>query len=289
MNDHPLSNLIRMHSPRTEEDYKYALRRTLQEITLLGLWRGGFFEYTAFYGGTALNIFYDLDRFSEDLDFSLLEERADFRLSSCINSVKNELLSWGIRAEVAPVEKVTDKIESAFVKVDTLRTFFDLAVPNEILDTLHREEKISVKFEIDPSPPCSFQSEFKILLNPLPFNVRLMSLPDLYAGKMHALLARSWRERVKGCDWYDFVWFLKQKTPLNLKHLEARLKQSGHLSDKETLTLSLLKELLLKRIEEVDFSKAKEDVLPFIKDSRQLENWSGDFFSNLVNLIIVKQ
>ena len=287
MNNHPLNNLILRNMPQNQEDYKYSLRRTIQEITLLGLWRGGFFEKAAFYGETALNIFHNLDRFSEDLDFSTLIETEEFSLKSYLDSVRKELISWGITAEVAPVKKVTDNIESAFVKVNTLRTFLELAVPQEILDSLHREEKISVKFEIDPAPPCSFESEFKILLNPLPFQVRLMSLPDLYAGKMHALLARGWRERVKGRDWYDFVWFLKQQTPLNLEHLEARLKQSGHISKNDKLTLPELRDLLHKRIKKVDFSKAKEDVIPFIKDYRQLENWSEDFFARLVDLVVI--
>ena len=262
MKNHPLHNLILRGQPRTQDDYKYSLRRTIQEITLLGLWRAGFFEHAAFYGGTALNIFHNLDRFSEDLDFSLLNENKDFRLASYLNSVRNELESWGITAEVAPVRKVVDKIESAFVKVNTLGTFLALSVPQEISDPLHRDEKISVKFEIDPTPPCNFASEFKMLLNPLPCNIRLMSLPDLYAGKMHALLARGWKERVKGRDWYDFVWFLKQQTHLNLKHLEARLKQSGHLSKKDKLTLPLLRDLLYKRIHTSRFLESKGGCYP---------------------------
>jgi len=288
MKTHPLYNLLKMHDPQTEDDYKHYLRRIFQEITLLGLWRAKFFEYAAFYGGTALHIFHDLDRFSEDLDFSLLQEKEDFSLSLYLKSVRNEFLSWGIEAEVDPVKKGTSKIESAFVKTNTLETFLDLSVPREVYQSLHRNEKIKVKFEIDPDPPCSFESEFKILLNPIPFNIRLMGLSDLYAGKMHALIVRGWEKRVKGRDWYDFVWFLKKKVPLNIRHLGSRLKKSGHLGEEAELTPPLLKDLLHKRIKAVDFSKAKKDVVPFIRDYRQLENWSEEFFRDLVDLIVIK-
>jgi predicted nucleotidyltransferase component of viral defense system len=288
MINHPLNDLIQKHKLQTQEDYKYTLRRIIQEITLLGLWRAGFFEHSAFYGGTSLSIFHNLDRFSEDLDFSLLTQNEDFSLESYLNSVRNEMISWGIEADVDSVKKTSDRIESAFVKANTLNTFFSLSVPQGICHNLHRNEMIKVKFELDPFPPCSFASEFRVLLDPLPFNVRLMSLPDQFAGKMHALLARGWKERVKGRDWYDLIWFLKQKIHLNIKHLGYRLKQSGHLNKSDKLTLLLLHEILQKRIKTIDFSKAKEDVRPFINDYRQLENWSEGFFLKLVELVVIR-
>ncbi len=63
-------------------DRKNAMKEIMQEIVLCGLSRAGFFKKAAFYGGTALRIFYGLDRFSEDLDFSLETADPAFDLSA---------------------------------------------------------------------------------------------------------------------------------------------------------------------------------------------------------------
>ena len=55
-------------------------QEVMQRIALAGLHRGGFFQHAAFYGGTCLRIFHNLPRFSEDMDFSLIEKRDDIHL-----------------------------------------------------------------------------------------------------------------------------------------------------------------------------------------------------------------
>lgn len=285
MNAHPLSSLLRGYQSGNADDHRRGLRELIQKICLLGLWRGTFFEHAAFYGGTALRMLYGLDRWSEDLDFSLLEEKPDFRLEAWLNYVRQELEAWGIKAEVDISEKKASQIESAFIKANTLKTLIDLKIPRSELSRLHRDEVSSVKFELDPQPPCGFDSESRFLLEPIPFSVRVMSLPDLFAGKMHAVLARGWASRVKGRDWYDLIWFVRSGIPLNLAHLEARLKQSGHLEQEKPLDADSFRTLLRDRIGRIDFAQAKQDVLPFIPDPAALQNWSKELFYDLVERI----
>lgn len=285
MNHHPLNSLLQSQPARNTGELRRSLREAIQKICLLGLWRGAFFEHAAFYGGTALRMLHGLDRWSEDLDFSLLEEKPDFRLEAWLNFVRQELEAWGISAEVDLSGKKASQIESAFIKANTLKTLITLDIPPSELVRLHRDEVSSVKFELDPHPPCGFASQNLFLLEPIPFSVRVMSLPDLFAGKMHAVLARGWASRVKGRDWYDLIWFVRQGTTLNLAHLEARLQQSGHLDLDISLDADSFRSLLRDRIAQTGFDQAKQDVLPFIPDPAALHNWSPELFNSLVERI----
>ncbi len=205
----PLHSILGFSQAKNPDQYRQRLRELIQQLCLLGLWRGSFFEHAAFYGGTALRMLHGLDRFSEDLDFSLLKAKPDFRLASYLDFVRRELEAWGITSQTGLILKQDSRIESAFVKTNTLQTLLKLEVPATELKSLHRDEVSNVKFEIDPFPPCEFHSESRYVLEPIPFSVRVMSLPDLFAGKMHAVLARGWISRVKGRDWYDLIWFVR--------------------------------------------------------------------------------
>ncbi len=287
MNSSPLYSLLSSKSPKNAAEYRQGLREIIQKLCLLGLWRGSFFEHAAFYGGTALSIFHGLDRFSEDLDFSLLKDRPDFRLDPYLDYVSRELEAWGIAATLNVAEKADSRIESAFIKANTLETLISLRIPASEIKSLHRDEISSVKFEIDPHPPCEFESASIYLLEPIPFSVRVMSPSDLFAGKMHAVLARGWRSRVKGRDWYDLIWFVRSGIGLNLQHLEARMKQSGHWDSGEKLYPDEFRQVLRDRINQIDFNQAKQDVLPFIPNANAVQIWSKELFLDLVDRIQV--
>ena len=262
---------------------KQRLREILQQCALLGLARSKFFEHAAFYGGTALRILYDLDRFSEDLDFSLLKPNKNFNLTPFLESLERELLSMGFDVEVTSKKKNTDSvIMSAFLKSNT--KIMLLSVTNKSEKT-HADEKIKIKFEVDTDPPLGFELESKVILNPVPFYVLTYKPADLFAGKMHAMLCRNWKNRIKGRDWYDFIWFLQKKTPLHLSHLEKRMKQSTHLDKKDNLTEKKLKEFLAQKIKKIDWKNATEDIKPFIYDSSTLKLWNKQFFLSLISEI----
>ncbi|MDQ1339111.1 MAG: hypothetical protein QG567_261 [Campylobacterota bacterium] len=276
-----IEQMLKKYDPQSENELINALKEIFQEITLLGLYRGGFFDKAAFYGGTSLRILYGLERFSEDLDFSLLEKNREFDIEKYFPSVVNEFEALGIEISLNKKSKSTDtNIESAFLKNDT--SIHTLNIEANGLKNIHSGRKIKIKLEVDTNPPLKFQTESKTLLMPITFNVRTMTLPNLYAGKIHALLFRSWKTRVKGRDWFDFEWYVKNNTPLNLEHLCQRMKESGNF-DKDVLTKQEFAELLNTKIDALNVEQAINEVKGFVKDVRVFDFWSKEYFKLLAS------
>jgi len=274
-----IQDMLKAYDCRTTDDYRHALNEIVQEIALLGLYRGGFFNHAAFYGGTALRIFYGLDRFSEDLDFSLLKSDPAFDLSSFTPVVQDELGAYGLEMTVTEKIKQNDSpVKSPFIKGGTQIHLLKIASVQPPVTGIHPAEQIRVKLEVDTQPPGGATFEMKYQLRPVPYSVRLYSLPSLFAGKVHALLCRSWKTRVKGRDFYDYVWFLSKSIPVDLAHLNERMKQTGHLPPDAALNERELKSLLKNRFAAVDFDQARKDVLPFIKNPEVVTLWSAEFF-----------
>lgn len=278
MND-AVGRMLDRYNCKSINDYKNALKEIIQEIALLGLWRSKFFEKAAFYGGSALRILYGLDRFSEDLDFSLLKKDDDFLMASYLKAVENELKSLGFFVTVKEKKKeFKTNIDSAFIKAGTLKNMIIVGIPESVRKKMHSEKAMKIKLEVDTNPPGDFNTKAEYLFQPVPFSVNTYSLPYLFAGKMHAILCRSWGNRVKGRDWYDLVWYAGKNIPLGLKHLESRMKQTGHLGANELITEKILRQKLMEKIECTDFNNAVKDVLNFLKDPSSLELWSEEFF-----------
>ena len=268
------------YKPRNKEEASQALREIMQEIALAGLHRAGFFEKAAFYGGTALRIFYGLDRFSEDLDFSLLEVDSDFSLNKYLDAVLAEFESLGMQVSVREKQKTNQRnIESAFLKSETIwkELILEDIIPQSGLD---QKANILIKLEVDREPPLGFQTEERLLLKPFSFYVKCFTISDLFAGKMHALLFRKWGSNVKGRDWYDMEWYIKQGFNLNLNHFLLRAQDSGDW-EKETITNEDFRELLCARIDTVDMTRVKADIRRFIPDQKVLDIWSAKYFHDL--------
>ncbi|MEI9917416.1 MAG: nucleotidyl transferase AbiEii/AbiGii toxin family protein [Bacteroidota bacterium] len=275
------------YKPNNKDEAQAALREIMQEVALAGLYRGGFFEKAAFYGGTCLRIFYGLDRFSEDLDFSLLQPDTDFSLEKYLDAIRNEFEALGMHVSIK--EKIKSKdthVDSAFLKSETI--WRELVLENIIPQSgLKEYPNIKIKIEVDTIPPGQFQTEEKLLLRPFSFYVKCFALPDLFAGKMHALLFRKWKANVKGRDWYDFEWYVKKRVPLNLNHFIVRAQDSGDIP-KGKLTPDDFRKLLMARIKSVDMEKVKADVMRFIPDSSKLEVWSTKYFKDLAEHLRVE-
>lgn len=281
--------MLERHSLRTVDEALGALREIIQEIALLGLWRARFFEHAAFYGGTALRILYGLDRFSEDLDFTLMEPQPDFRLERFTSQLEKEVAAFGFNARVTHRRKsVPSPVQSAFLKAGTRNLLLAIDVPSEMVEKIPHSQTLKLKIEVDTSPPNGFHTEVRYILQPVPFSVRVCSLPDLFAGKMHALLFRSWKKRVKGRDWYDFVWFASNYPGLHLHHLEQRMRQTRHWEGDLPLTEDAFREILDKVIDSLNVDRARREVLPFLKHPEAIKVWSRDFFRDLARRIIFK-
>jgi len=269
------------------EEAEQALRQIMQEIALAGLQRSGFFEKAAFYGGTALRIFYEIDRFSEDLDFSLLEVNPDFSLEPYLDGIVNEFKAMGMEITVKEKNKTNKtNIDSAFLKSETV--WKELVLEDVIPQAgLGMRPHIKIKLEVDTKPPFGFETEEKLLLKPFSFYVKCFVLSDLFAGKVHALLFRKWKQRVKGRDWYDMEWYIKNGVPLNLDHFLIRAKDSGDWK-KESISKKEFMKLLENKIENISYKNVRDDVVRFIRDDKVLDIWSANYFKDLIEKIRFK-
>lgn len=290
---HPaLTKMLERYDLSTSSSSYDALREILQEIVLLGLYDAGFFKHAAFYGGTALRILHNLPRFSEDLNFSLLEPNSDFNLAPFQDAIIDTLKAFGFDVEIEVKEKsVESAIASAFAKGNTLESLLNINAPKEIANIAHKDQAVKIKLEVDTNPPMQFETESALRLTPRAFSINAFTLPSLFAGKTHAILCRAWSTRPKGRDWYDLVWYVANGVELDASHLKARLDQNckylqeNNIEIPTKLTPKAIKELLLQRVQSLDVEKAKKEVQPFIKDIREIELWSKEFFVAVVEKI----
>ncbi len=282
-----ISNMLERYDCRTRGDYTNALREILQDVALLGLWRSKFFEHAAFYGGTALRLLYGLDRYSEDLDFSFLRTDDAISLGTYGEALCREISSFGFDVDFEDRKKTrTSAIESAFLKANTYEQLVVIGVTEELLSDLHPAKNLKIRLEVDTDPPGNFETETRYVLQPVPFPVRTYRLPDLFAGKLHAVLCRKWKTRVKGRDWYDLVWYIAHHPQVRLAHLESRMRQSGDYTDDEALAPEILQALLRRAVDDLDVEKARREVAPFIRDQRALDLWSQEFFAEIITRIV---
>ena len=267
--------MLSAYDQSTETARRNAIYEVSQQIVLAGLADGGFFDKAAFYGGTCLRIFHGLNRFSEDMDFTLLKEDSSFSFEQYFQPVIDQFALVGRKVEIKKKDKKSfGKVESAFLKDTT--DVYDIS--------FQTERSIKVKIEVDTVPPLKFATEQKILLQPKSFLTRCVTLPDLYAGKMHALVFRAWKSRIKGRDWYDFEWYVRNGIPLDWNHLHERILQFNG----QEMTLDEFKSALRDRLGSADISRVREDVLPFLNNPGELDMWSNDYFLQLADMMKIQ-
>lgn len=266
------SQMLSTYEQTTELQKRNAIFEVNQQVILAGLYNGGFFDVAAFYGGTCLRIFHGLQRFSEDMDFSLLAPNDNFDFTKYFQPIIDEFAIVGREVEIKKKDKKSfGKVESAFLKDNT--DVYDI--------TFQTEKSVKIKIEVDTMPPLNFNTEQKLLLLPESFMVRCFTLPDLFAGKMHALVYRAWKNRLKGRDWYDFEWYIRHNIPLDFTHLNERILQLN----REHISKDLFLDKLKKRLSTADINQVKADVLPFVRNPKELDIWSNDYFIQLAGMI----
>jgi predicted nucleotidyltransferase component of viral defense system len=272
MDNSVFEQMMSQYPQNTAGDRRNATYEVMQQVVLAGLYRGGFFEHAAFYGGTCLRLFHNVARYSEDMDFSLLKKDENVSLERYFPSIIDECRLLGRDVEITRKNKRTfGKVESAFLKDNT--DVYDIS--------FQTEKSIRIKIEVDTMPPLQFETEQMLLLQPFSFMVRCFTLPCLFAGKMHALLFRQWKNRVKGRDWYDFEWYVRAAVPLNFAHLQARVKEFNGMD----ISREQFQTMLRERLSQTDIRQVKSDVQPFVQAPRELDIWSNDYFEQLAGMI----
>ena len=266
------NQMLSAYELTTEQQKRNATFEVNQQIILAGLYNGGFFNEAAFYGGTCLRIFHGLQRFSEDMDFSLLAPSDKFDFTKYFQPIIDQFAIIGREVEIKKKDKKNfGKVESAFLKDNT-----------DVYDIMFQTERsVKIKIEVDTQPPLKFNTEQKLVLLPQSFMTRCFTLPDLFAGKMHALVYRAWKNRVKGRDWYDFEWYVRKGVSLDFTHLHERALQFNE----EDITKESFLEKLNERLATADINQVKADVLPFIRNQKELEIWSNDYFLQLAKMV----
>ena len=283
-----IEKMLEKYQPKTAIEYENGLKEIIQQIALLGLSRAKFFDKAAFYGGTALRILHGLQRFSEDLDFTLLNKNPDFKLNSYFSAVQTELKAFGFEVQVEEINKKSIlNIESAFIKADTKMHLLTIKSAEKIVKHIQHGQKLRIKFEINVDPPLTFETDIHSVLEPTLHTVKCLQLPDLFAGKIHALLFRKWKHRIKGRDYYDFLWYLGRRIPIRLDYLKENMVMGEMLKKEEPLTVPYIVKLLKNKFSITDFETAKIDVLPYIKDPRELELWLIELFTEMADRVTV--
>lgn len=276
--------MLNQYEVKNTNDEINALKEIIQELVLSGLSRGGFFDEAAFYGGTALRIFYKLDRFSEDLDFALITPNKEFDLSKYFLCIKKEIESYGLNLEINAKQKGNDSnITSAFLKGNTLEHILKFFPGGEGHEYDHILKDLKIKFEIDINPPLGANYEMQYKLLPSPHQIRLYDKESLFAGKIHAILCRNWKTRIKGRDLYDYVFFLANNTSVNIDLVRNKLIESDYIEEIDKFDIDILKIMLIKKLNKINYAEAKEDVLPFIKNVDSLNLWNSDFFTSITS------
>jgi predicted nucleotidyltransferase component of viral defense system len=263
-------------SPVEEEQ---ATKEIIQEIALYALWRADFFEVAAFQGGTSLRILHDLPRFSEDLDFMLKEPDPEFDWTGYLDELLECFEEFGLTSEALPKGRVDNRVKKAIIKDNSVINQLNLSFYKG-----HENQKLKIKLEIDVQPPADSGYEYTYLDFPLDYEVCHQDLSSNFALKIHALLCRGF---LKGRDWYDFNWYVKQGISPNLGHLENALYQHGPWEGDDDLSIDLewLQDVLNAKVEGIDWEDAKDDVERFLNVSEQksLSLWSERFFKKRVS------
>lgn len=281
-----IEEIIKSYNPKTIDETKFVIRELVQKIVLIGLSKSGFFQHASFYGGTALRIFYDLNRYSEDLDFTLNYIDESFTLDPFINKIKEVALSYGLNLDIVTKnKKVETPIESAFAKLNTYQTFISLNFSQSMINLLHKDEVIKVKFEIDCSPALGFVNEIKWLDTPEFAKISVLDSSSLFAGKIHAILCRNYKNTIKGRDYYDFLFYIQKRIKPNMEYLKNKLIDTGKISKNDDFNIDVLKNMLISRFNEINFEDVKKDASKFILNNDDLSYYSKELFIQMVNKI----
>ncbi len=251
----------------SHREKQHRLREYLQEMLLKLIEQNKIGHRIGFVGGTALRILFDLNRFSEDLDFSLLDHDP-FDFQKILETLKRELVLRGFAVELT--RKEVGAVKSSFIKFR--KVLFDVGL------SPYEDEKLSVKFEIDTNPPPGFKTQTTLISKSSLIEVVHFDRPSLFAGKCNALLCRTY---AKGRDYYDLLWYVAQKIVPNYLLIENGFMQTQH--QRIPFDFEILKKMLLEKIQSVDFEKIRKDVEPFLIDPTEIRYFEREKFIRVVD------
>lgn len=256
-----LKQKLAVYPGSRNDKYNY-LRELFQLLILKKLDESGYFQQIAFVGGTALRILYDIHRFSEDLDFSLISHKK-FDFIKLIDKLKFEFKHESVGVDV--------KVKTSAAVCFALFKFKDVLFKTGL--SSHKDQVIMIKLDVDLKPPAGYHTQLSVISKEYLIAINHFDLPSLFAGKLHAILQRKY---TKGRDYYDYLWYQGRGIKPNMTMLNHALEQT--MGNNPRLTENDLQLLLKKRFDETNFDKVKADIEPFLQDSRELRLYIKEVF-----------
>ena len=272
---------LKLYKVKNLDQFENVLRELVQQITICALAKSGFFNKAAFYGGTCLRMFYRLGRFSEDLDFTVIKKGVDFNWNDYIGVCKTMLESFGLVAQITAKEGYDNgEVRRRLIKIP----YYELAKEYFGDVQMNKEKLLIVKLEISTEYTEGATYDVKTVVSPYFASVLCYDYSSLYAGKVCALLTRNWKNRVKGRDFYDYMFYLNHKGKLNIAYLQNKLRYS--MGDNELIVnIEWVRKMLVKLFDETDFESVKEDILPFVNDDYYIDGITKENFINSTELV----
>ncbi|MCQ2795168.1 MAG: nucleotidyl transferase AbiEii/AbiGii toxin family protein [Bacilli bacterium] len=290
MNQEVVEEVNKLH-PKNSDDYGNAIKEILQNIVLIGLSKTDFFKKTCFYGGTCLRIFYNLDRFSEDLDFTLNAVDSEFGFKPFFNEIIATCKYYGFDVEIKEKPKDIEhkNIVTAYLNTNKRDAFINCNAPRLYIDHIRPEEKIKIKLEADVEPPLGYKIKERILSFGGNHTIITADEQSLLAGKIHAILYRNFPNRVKGRDYYDFIFLVNMNVSVNLTYLANKIAKSNDKFNKKTFDIIELKRMLKKRIDSINLNQANDDLDPLISNPSNNPFLTRDVLYKCINNLKIGQ
>jgi len=262
-----IKEIIDSHLSRLENEN--IIREYIQKYFLYVIYKKKIYYNLVFTGGTALGFIYKIRRFSEDLDFSLSYSAQGYDFLKIMEVIKKEFNYAGYNLEIT--YRIDKNVHEAFLKFPRLLFEYGLSP--------YKQEKLSIKIEIDTKPPIGGKVEYSLYNSAFMFYIIHYDITSMFAGKLHALLCRNY---IKGRDWYDLLWYLTNFETLkpNFVMLNNAINQSC--SKKLNVSSNNWKEILKNKIEKLDTKKIKNDVFRFLENKDEVEFLTKDNFLRIL-------
>lgn len=270
MREKTMIDLIKSHLKNisSHEEKVNKSREILQLLILKILFQRNLFKNLAFQGGTALRFLYGLRRFSEDLDFSLIDKQGyDFK--GLVGGLSYELESYGLKCELEFKDKTP--VNHCYIKF--VDFFYNLGISSQ------KGQKLLIKIEIDTNPPDGWNKAFSLINNIFLFTVTTFDISSLFSTKLHACFFRKY---AKGRDFYDLIWYLGKKVKPNYVLLNNAIKQTEGFDPK--ITEENFTDFLREKITHTNFKHLRKDVEVFLEDKAEIKLLDRDLILSILEV-----
>ncbi len=261
--------------------FENVLRELAQKIILYALSRTSFFKKAAFYGGTCLRIFHNLQRFSEDLDFAITDESEEFSWDDYMTICVRTLESYGLSVEIgSKLEYDEGEVRRRYIKIPC----YEIAKEYFGRELFHKDKKLSIKMKVSTWYIPGAKYSLETLTSPMITNILCHDRATLFAGKICAVMNRAWNGRLKGRDFYDYISYITLGVKYNSEYLKNKCARSLEINANE-VTDEWIRQRLLERFESLDYKQLNEDIMPFVDANDLIGEINKDMLASTLKVL----